>query len=150
MMSIPVKLEIINGKKKTTLEVEIRKFSKEEHKERAAIQKTYKTLSSSLTKKNAKLESVQKRRDYSEKLEKFNDALEFQEKMDSLTSELDVLIEEVEAIGGDDFFEKTAQETYEILVSGKDKEKLAEIADVATYGYINDKLNEARVEAEGK
>jgi len=151
MMSVPVTVEIVDKKKKKeVLKVEVRTLTKEERKERSSLEEKYRDLSTSLNKKSSKIESIAKKREYSEKLEKYDDALSYQEKMDILMEEIEDITKEVLELGGDDFFEKIAQENFELLISGEGKERLAEIAEIKGYTMVNNLLYKARDEVEGK
>ena len=151
MMSVPVAVEIVDKKKKKeVLKVEVRTLTKEERKERSSLEEKYRDLSTALNKKSSKIESIAKKREYSEKLEKYDDALSYQEKMDILMEEIEDITKEVLELGGDDFFEKIAQENFELLISGEGKERLAEIAEIKGYTMVNNLLYKARDEVEGK
>jgi len=149
-LSVPVEITVQDGKKDKVLKVEIKEPTKKDRKEYKELVKKFEKITSRLNKIATKLESATKKRDFLEKLEKFEDALKEQEKIDSLVAEQDELEKEIDAIGGDDFYETKARERFEKYVSGKDKEQLVEIAEQKDYITVMQALDVAKADAEKK
>jgi len=150
MLSVPIEVEIRDGKKKEKLKVELRDLTKEERKENEKLLKRLKEMLYRINRLERKRESVEKKRDYAEKLEKYKEAMEYQEKLDKIDEELDRIQREIEELGGDDYIEVEAKKNFTRLVSGEGVERLREIAETKGYATVMRLLNEAKAEVEGK
>ncbi len=153
ILNIDNKIEIKiqeGGKIKETLEVSYRYPTKKEEKELDNELKRIKELIGELRKIGSKIESLEKRIEYAEKQENFEKAEQLLDKKEKLEAKLEKIQEEVEAMGGVDWSEAINKKTFEMLVSGKDKERLKEYAEAMGYTKIIAELNKTRAELEGK
>jgi len=151
LLTIPLTIEVMDkGKKVKTLKVEIREFTKKEITERQKEFKKQQNLLLKLESLESKQTSLERKVVYSEKLKKWQDALEFQEKLDVVKKELSDFVNSEEISSADELAEKTAKKNFDLLVSGKDKKELAEIADSKGYGFVMKLLQKTKVDTEGK
>jgi len=150
MLNVPVSVEIVNGKKKEKLNIEVRDFSKEEKKEAKKLAEKYSDLSFRMARAESKFNSAKKKMEYSEKLEKFADALKYQESVDACEKQLEALIEEIGKLGGDEFRESQAKKNLELLVTGEGVKRLTEVAELKGFSTVMQLILKAKQEAEGK
>ena len=141
------------NKSKEKLCVYFREFTRDEKAKQKATEKKFldifKKAQKTLKKQSAlekKSELFELNRDY----EKSIKALDEKEKLEDKAEEL---FEELEAIGGEDqeaFAEELAKNRFEMLVSGKDKEKLQTYAEIKGYVSLMRDLDVAKAELEKK
>ena len=150
LLSVPVEVTVVNGKKKETIKADLRDMTKKEVRElREALEK-YQELNYRIESIAMKLESAKKKNSYAEKMGDFKAAMKYQEAADALQKDLDDLVKKIKKMGGEDFPEVQAKKNFNRLVSGEGKERLKEIAEAQGYEFVMQKLAEAKVDAEGK
>ena len=72
------------------------------------------------------------------------------EERDNLQNKIEEVAIELESLGGEDFEEKMAKKRFDTLISGEDKEKLREYAEIRTYKTILKLMDEQKAELEKK
>jgi len=138
------------GESKEILTVYLRDYTKEESKQFEKLKKKFKDLSKKAQKLVAKANSVEKKMSLYEKAEKFDKAIEMADASDKLIVELDEITEGVEKLGGDEFYEKMAKESFDIRLSGDGKEQLRGYAESKGYSFIMKFLEEEKEDIEKK
>lgn len=141
------------GKKKDKLSVFLREFTKAEKKEHEELRKKFERIFTKVQKIGKKQTVLQKKAELYELNEDYKSAIETVSKIEKLDAEIEVLIEELDEIGGgnqDEFAENSAKDRFDALVSGKDKEKLKELAEIKGYSTIMRELDIAKSELEKK
>jgi len=142
------------GKKKEALSVFYREFTKSEKEEYKGIQKKFTKLFSKIQKISKKQATYNKRIELLEKSNQDEKALKCMDELEKLDEELEILEDEIKDIAGgedeQDFSEKTAKDRFEKVVSGKDVEKLEQLAEVKGYVEIMKLLDVAKSELEKK
>lgn len=142
-----LKIEIMEkGKKKSTLNIFYREPTKAERKEEQKKFKEFNKLNKKLNSIRLKAPNLQKKADLLTDMGKRTEALAVVEQIEAKADELEAILEEMETFGGDDFAETQAQERFEKLVSGKDVEKLKDIAESIGYVKMTDKLESAKAD----
>ncbi len=153
LLSLDAKIDVDiqqRGESKETLTVYLRDYTKEESKQFEKLKKKFKDLSKKAQKLVAKANSVEKKMSLYEKAEKFDKAIEMADASDKLIVELDEITEGVEKLGGDEFYEKMAKESFDIRLSGDGKEQLREYAESKGYSFIMKFLEEEKEDIEKK
>ncbi len=141
------------NKTKEKLSVFFREFTKAEKKEYESIKKRFESIFKKAQKISKKQESLQKRASLHELNGNYEKALECIEKKDALEEDVEELINDLDDIGGgnqEEFAENTAKERFNILVSGKGKEKLEHYAQIKGYAALMRDLDIAKSEIEKK
>ena len=146
-----LKIEIMEkGKKKSTLNIFYREPKKTERKDEQKKFKEFKKLDKKLNSIQLKAPSLQKKYDLLVEMKKNEEALVVMEQIEAKSNELEEIIDEMEAFGGDDFAETQAQERFDKLVSGKDAEKLKEIAESIGFVKMLDNLEREKADLQKK
>jgi len=150
-LDVKIPLEILEGgKTKEKLEVFYRDFTREEKKEREELVAKFTKLFKQANKLQKKEESLNRKIKLNEKIGDFKKALKLEEEKDKLHEEMEALSEQIEELGGDDFKEELAKKRFDLLVSGKDKEKLREYCEIKGYMTILSLMDAKRAEIEKK
>jgi len=142
-----------NNKVKDKLSVFYREFTKSEKKEHEEMKKRFSKIFKKAQKIGKEQASLDKRAQLHELNGDYEKSLKCIEKKDKLEEDLDVLLEELDEIGGgnqDEFAENTAKERFFTLVSGKDAEKLQQYAEIKGYAALMRDLDIAKSELEKK
>ena len=142
------------GKKKDALCVFYREFTKAEKKEYEELVRKFTGMFRKSQKISKKQATLNKKIELFENSNQNEKALECIEKLEELDEELEAIEDEIIEIAGgeneNDFAEKSAKERFEIVVSGKDKEKLEQLAEIKGYVEIMSLLDKAKSELEKK
>jgi len=150
-LDVKIPLEIREGGKlKEKLEVYYRDYTKEEKKKFNKIVKDFKNLFMKVSKYGQKEASLNKRIELAEKIGNFDKAFSLVEERDNLQNKIEEVAIELESLGGEDFEEKMAKKRFDTLISGEDKEKLREYAEIRTYKTILKLMDEQKAELEKK
>jgi len=150
-LDVKIPLEIREGGKlKEKLEVYYRDYTKDEKKKFNKIVKDFKNLFIKVSKYGQKETSLNKRIELAEKIGKYEKAFALVEERDELQNMIEEVALELENLGGEDFEEKMAKKRFDILISGEDKEKLREYAEIRTYKTILKLMDEQKAELEKK
>ena len=150
-----INIEVMEGgKKKESLSVFYREFTKAEKKEHEELAKKFMKLYNKTQKIAKKQATLNKKIELLENSNQNEKALKCIDELEKLDEELEVLEEDINEIAGgeyeNDFAEKSAKERFETVVSGKDKEKLKQLADIKGYVEIMNLLDVAKSELEKK
>jgi hypothetical protein len=148
-MNIPLDYELElkiqeNGKERETLKVYLRDPNKKERKTKEKMAKRARKMFQELNKLERKSKNIEKRIEVYEKLGKYDDLEKVLEQQTIIDDALESVLYQIEAIGGDDFYENEAKKDFETLVSGDDKSKLQDIAESKGYIEIMKYLNKAK------
>ena len=139
LLELDTKLEIDireGGKSKEKMTIFIRDYTKEESKKFSKLKDKFLNLIKLSKKLSYKASSIDRKMDLYEKAEKFDKAVEMAEASDKIMSDIDKVTNDVEALGGDDFYEERAKESFNVRVSGEGKEALREYAETKGYLFI--------------
>lgn len=143
-----IDIEIKEGAEiKNTLSVFYREFTKKERADQKKLEKKFVELFNKAQHLIKKKEYLAKKAELHELNGDFEKSINSLDKMDELSLKEDELLEELEAIGGEDqdaFAEELAKKRFDVLVSGPDKPKLAEVAESVGYTNIIQKLDAAK------
>ena len=149
-----IKIEVKEGNKtKENLKVFFREFTQAEKKEHDSLSKQFEKIFKKAQKIGKKEALLSKQAELFELAGDYEKSLKVLDSKSILDDELEKLIDEVEAIGGEDkeeFAEKAAKDRFNKIVSGDDKEKLREYAVVKSYVSIMRDLDIAKRELEKK
>jgi len=150
-----INIEVMEGgKKKGTLSVFYREFTKAEKRDHEELAKKFMNLFSRVQKIGKKQVTLNKKIELLENSNQNEKALKCIDELEKLDEELEVLEDDIKDVAGgedeNDFAEKAAKERFEILVSGKDKEKLEQLADIKGYVEIIKLLDVSKSELEKK
>lgn len=150
-LDVKIPLEIKEGgKTKEKLEVYYRDYTKDEKKEFDEVVKSFKKLFLKVTRYGQKEESLNKRIELSEKMGKYENTYKLIEEKDELQKKVEDIALELDKLGGDEFEEKMAEKRFNTLISGEDKEKLREYAQIRSYKTILSLIDEQKAEFEKK
>lgn len=150
-LDVKIPLEIKEGgKTKEKLEVYYRDYTKDEKKEFDEVVKSFKELFLKVTRYGQKEESLNKRIELSEKMGKYENTYKLIEEKDELQKKVEDIALELDKLGGDEFEEKMAEKRFNTLISGEDKEKLREYAQIRSYKTILSLIDEQKAEFEKK
>ena len=149
-LKVPVEIIIKDGDKEETIKVEIAELTKKQSKELKEKMKEFEDISYRLDRLSSKLESAKKKAEYAEKLQDYKKAMQMQEKADEIENELEQILKKFKELGGEEFFEKQAQKTFEKIVSGEGKARLKEIGEIKSFTYLMELLRQAKDEELGK
>ncbi len=133
-----------NGKTKEKLSVFLRPYTKEEAKQHEEAKNKFLDLSKKVQSLIGKANTLERKITLYEKAEQFDKAVKALEKSDAVVLDLENVTKELEALGGDDFYEAKARERFDKQVSGKGKEGLREHAETRGYLFIMRHLDEER------
>lgn len=142
-----------SNKTKERLSVFYREFTQAEKKEHEGIKKQFERIFKKAQKIGKKQAALEKKAELYELNSDYEKALKAVNEKENLDDELEVLLDELEEIGGGDqeaFTEKAAEDRFEKLVSGEDKDKLSVYADIKGYSALMRGLDVAKVELEKK
>jgi len=142
-----------NNKSKEKLTVFYREFTQAEKKDQEALRKKFEKILHKAQKIEKKQNTLSKQAELYELNGDYERAIDAISKKELLDDELELLIDELEEFGGvnqDDFAESFAQERFEKLVSGKDKEKLESYAQIKGYAVLMRGLDQAKADLEKK
>lgn len=149
-----IEIEVKEGNKvKEKLTIFYREFTQAEKKEQDGVRKQFLSINKQAQKLNRKQASLSKKAELYELSGEYDKALEMVNKKEVLEDELEVLIDELNEIGGgdtDDFIEKTSEKRFHTLVSGKDKDALLAYAEIKSFSQLMASLDEAKRELEKK
>ncbi len=150
-LDIELNIEVLKqGESLETLTIFLRDYTKEENKKFADIIKKFKDLSRKGQKLVTKAGSIEKKMDLYEKAGKFDKAIEMAEASDKLILDLDKITKSVDDLGGDEFHEGLAKESFDIRISGEDKEQLRDIAEIKGYSSVMKLLEKEKERVEKK
>jgi len=150
-LDVKIPLEIQEGgKTKEKLEVYYRDYTKEEKKEFDEVVKNFKELFVKVSKYGQQESSLDKKIELSEKIGDYKKAFALVEEKDKLQVKIEDLADELETLGGEDFEEKMSKKRFDTLISGEDKEKLREYAQIRSYKIIIGLMDEQKAEFEKK
>ena len=152
-LELDVKLNIDiqeNGKSKEKITVYLRDYSKEESKKFSKLKADFLKMLKRSKKLVLKTNSVEKKMELYEKAEKYEDAIKMAKVHDKLSEEMEAVTDELEALGGDEFYEERSKESFDVRISGEDKEKLREYAESKGYLFIMQFLEKEKAEVEKK
>ena len=154
LLDYKIDIEVREANKvKEKLAVFFREFTQAEKKEHDVLRKKFEKIFKKVQKIGKKEASLAKQAELHELNGDFKKALEVISDKSKLEDELEVLIDELNEIGGGDkeaFSENTALDRFETLVSGDGKAKLEEYAKIKGYAAIMRDLDVAKVELEKK
>ena len=142
-----------SNKLKEKLTIFFREFTQAEKKQHEVLRKKFEKIFKKAQKIGKKQSALEKKAELFELNENYEKALKCIEDKDKLDDELEELMDELDEIGGgnqEDFAEKTAEDRFEKLVSGKDKEKLETYAQIKGYVALMRDLDLAKSELEKK
>lgn len=141
------------GKNKEKLSIFLREFTRAEKKENDVLKKRFEKIFKKAQKIGKKQSVLDEKFSIYKASEDNEKALKALEDKETLEDELEELMEELNEIGGgnqDEFAEKTAQDRFDKIVSGEDKEKLEVYAEIKGYQIILRDLDKAKIELEKK
>ncbi len=150
-LDVPIKVKVQeNGKVIEALEVTYRYPTKKEQKEFDEFSKNMKELARKLQKLESKANILDKKIEFAEKSGDYKKAEKLLDEKERLENEAEILLSEFEENGGFDFSEKLSEKMFNVLVGGKDKEKLEEYAIRIGFEKVVSLLNKERDEYEKK
>jgi len=138
------------GKTKEKLEVSYRYPTKKDEKELEEEMKRIKKLFKEMTKLAKKISSLEKRIEYAEKRGDYEKAEKLFEEKEKLEAKGDKLSADIEEAGGEEWAENISKRRFDLLVGGKDVDRLREYAEAMSYTRVLAELDAARREIEGK
>jgi len=149
-----INIDVKEGNKtKEKLSIFFREFSKSEKKEHEQLRKSFERIFKKIKKLNVKFISCKKKIELYELDGDYKKALLEIEKSEKLGADLEVLVEELDELGGEDkeeFAETAAKDRFNLLVSGKDKEKLEQYAEIKGFANLMKDLDLAKADLEKK
>ena len=153
-MDYKIDIEVLEGNKsKEKLSVFYREPTREEGLEQKATEKAFVDIYKKAQKIERKQSSIDKKAELYELNGDYDKSIRAIEKKEKLEDELEVLYNDLEAIGGENqetFAEELAKQRFEILISGKDKDTLDKYSQVKGYVKIMQDLDVAKHELEKK
>ena len=138
------------GEVKEELKITFRYPTKEEEKEFKTFTDKMQKVLKELRNLENKANTINKKLFYAEKTENYEKAEKLIDKKEKLTNESEKLLKIFEENGGDSFQENLSKKMFELLVNGKDKQKLDDIAQRIGYTKIIESLSKEREEVEKK
>jgi len=142
-----------SDKVKERLSVYFREYTRKELRETKELKKKFQKIIDKLKKIGKKQESLKKKASLYELNGEFEKSIKALEDSEQLDEKVEELVEELEAIGGEDqdvFAEELAKTRFLTLVSGKDFDKLRDIADIKGYANVLSILDKEKFELEKK
>ena len=150
-LDTPIEIKIReHNKVKETIKVFLRDHTREEEKKFEKTKKKFEDLVNKTQRLSSKSASVERKLKLYEEAGDTKKAIKMAEESDRIIDELSGIVDEVNALGGDDFYEKLSKESFNILVSGEEKDKLIPYAEQKGYTVIMRSLREARADVEKK
>ncbi|PHR57287.1 MAG: hypothetical protein COA44_06195 [Arcobacter sp.] len=154
LLDYKIEVHIKEGdKSKEKLTVFLREFNRVEKKEFTSIQKKFRSIFTRAQEISKKQISLEKKAELYQLAKQFDMAIKTMEKIEILEKDVEKLNQELCEIGGEDtmeFAEETSKKRFELLVSGDDKERLAEYAEIKGYSKIMSALDSEKVALEKK
>jgi len=142
------------GKKKESISVFYREFTKSEKKQNDELSKKFINLFKKAQKIAKKQVTLNKKIELLENSNQNEKALDCIDELEKLDDELEAIEDEIKFIsdGEDerDFAEKASKDRFQTVVSGKDVEKLEQLAEIKGYVEIMKLLDIAKSELEKK
>ena len=141
------------NKTKEELTIFYREFTQAEKKKQEVLKKQFEKIFKKAQKIGKKESALDKKAELYELSGEYEKALKSINDKDKLEDELEKLMDELDELGGGDqeaFAEKTAKYRFDILVSGKDKDKLLGYAEIKGYAQLLRGLDVAKAELEKK
>jgi len=141
------------NKSKEKLSIFFREPTRDEKLKQKTLEKKFVDIYKKAQKNINKQHSLEKKAELYELNSDYDKSLRAIEEKETLEEKAESLFEELEEIGGEDqdaFAEEIAKQRYEMLVSGKDKEKLEVYAEVKGYVALMRDLDVAKAELEKK
>jgi|GEM_PF-3127133 len=149
-----IKIEVKEGNKtKESLKVFFREFTQKEKKEHDVLRKQFLAINKKAQKLNRKQVAISEKAELYKLTKDYQSAIDAVSEQEKIEDELEELLDELSELGGGDpveFAEKTAENRFEVLVSGKDKETLREYAEIKGYTALMQSLDESKNELEKK
>ncbi len=133
-----------DNKKIDTFKIWFRELTKKEKKEYDQLVKDFTKLNKTLTKISRKAPVLEQKATAYNNLKKYDKELLVLEKMEQLDEELTKAEEQIENLAGDDFVDTQAKKSFDLRVSGKDKQKLVDLAESQGYANILKMLEKAK------
>ena len=150
-LDTPLEVKIQEGGQEIeTLKITYRYPTKEEEKAFDEHTKKMQELFKKLKKIESEASIIDKKIEYAEKREDYEKAEKLLDKKEKLEREAEKLTEEFEKNGGEQFQENISKMMYDVLVGGKDKERLRVYAERVSYTRIIELLNKEREQFEKK
>lgn len=153
-LNYKIDIDILEGnKKKDKLTIFYREFTKDEKAKQKQLEKKFIDIfkkAQKIVKKQAALEKKAELYELNSEYDKSIKAIDTKEDFEEKAQEL---FDELEAIGGEDqdaFAEELAKSRFDMLVSGKNKDDLENIAQSIGYANLMYKLDTAKTELEKK
>ncbi len=154
LLDYKIEIEVREGnKKKESLSVFYREFSRDELNEQKATKKQFMDIYKKAQKIEKKKSSLVKRAELLELSGEYEKSIVALDEIEKLESKSDSLVDELESIGGEDqdsFSDELAKKRFETLVSGADKDTLKSYAEIKGYVELMRSLDVAKAELEKK
>jgi len=142
-----------SNKTKEKLSIFFREFTLDEKAKQKLKEKQFVDIFKKVQKIINKQNTLGKKAELYELAGKYESSLSVLEKKEKLEEEADALFSNLEEIGGEDqdaFAEELSKNRFNMLISGKDKEKLETYAEIKGYAALMRDLDIAKVELEKK
>lgn len=150
VLEYPIDVVVKRSDGEETLHIVYRYPTKKEEKEFRKIEKKILDLLKRYRKLGSEISVLDKKIEYAEKREDWEAAEKYVDQKQKLEEEYEQLLEALDKEGGQDIAEVVNRKKFDVLVSGEDKERLKEIADVVGYTRIMTQLDTEREKLEGK
>ena len=141
------------NKTKSKLSIFLREFTKQESLERSAVVKKFNGIYKKIKKIGRKQELFRDKKELLQLNKEYEKSLKVVDDLELIDKDIERLEDELTEIGGEDqseFMEESAKNRFELVVSGNDKEKLAELAEIKGYLFIMQALDAEKVALEKK
>ena len=142
-----------SNKSKEKLSIFFREFTRDEKLKQKTTEKKFLDIFKKAQKIIKKQSTLEKKAELFELNGDYEKSLKALDEKDALDVKEEEIFAELEEIGGEDqeaFSEELAKSRFEMLVSGKDKDKLKSYAEIKGYVSLMHDLDVAKVELEKK
>ena len=127
-----------------TFKIWFRELTKDEKKKYDKLVKDFTKLNKKFNKISRKAPVLEQKATAYNNLKKYEKELEVLEEIEKIDDELTEAEEQIEKLAGDDFVETQAKKSFDLRVSGKDKQKLVDLAESQGYANILKMVEEAK------
>ena len=127
-----------------TFKIWFRELTKVEKKKYDKLVKDFTKLNKKFNKISRKAPVLEQKATVYNNLKKYEKELEVLEEIEKIDDELTEAEEQIENLAGDDFVETQAKKSFDLRVSGKDKQKLVDLAESQGYANILKMVEEAK------
>ena len=153
-LNYKIDIDILEGnKKEDKLTIFYREFTKDEKAKQKQLEKKFFDIFKQAQKIEKKQTVLDKKAELYELNGEYDKSIKAIEEKERLDKKAEELFDELEELGGGDqdaFTEELAKSRFDMLVSGKDKDNLENIAQSIGYANLMHKLDTAKTELEKK